>query len=291
MLFDDRFTLATIDTGEARLAVRRGGEGPPLVLLHGFPQTHAMWHRVAPALARHFHLVMPDLRGYGDSAKPPTAADHRPYSKRAMARDVAGLMDSLGYGRYAVAGHDRGARVTHRLALDFPGRVERACVMDIVPTRHLFLHTDRVFATAYYHWFFLIQPDGLPERLIGADPGYYLGECLRRWAAPGAVFDPAALVEYQRCYREPATVHASCEDYRAGASIDLEDDAASAGQSIECPLLVLWGARGLMHRSWPVLDIWRAYAREARGRALDCGHFLPEEQPAAVVEELLGFLG
>jgi len=289
MLFDDRFPLTEVDTGTARLSLRRGGEGPPLLLLHGFPQTHAMWHLVAPALARHFHLVMPDLRGYGDSAKPRSTPDHLPHSKRAMAGDMAALMTALGHERFAVAGHDRGARVTHRMALDFAPRITRACVMDIVPTRHLFTHTDQVFATAYYHWFFLIQPDGLPERMIGSDPGWYMRECMRRWAAPDAVFDPEALAEYERCYRRPENVHAACEDYRAGASIDLEHDAASSAQRVECPLLVLWGGRGFVHRHYAVLDVWRQYANDLRGRALDCGHFLPEERPDEVVAEMLAF--
>jgi haloacetate dehalogenase len=289
MLFNDNFPLTKVDTGTVRLAVRRGGEGPPLLLLHGFPQTHAMWHLVAPALARHFHLVMPDLRGYGDSAKPPSSPDHLPYSKRAMASDMAALMSVLGHERYAVAGHDRGGRVTHRMALDFASRITRACVMDIVPTRHLFTHTDQTFATAYYHWFFLIQPDGLPEKMIGFDPGGYMRECIRRWAAPGAAFDPEALAEYERCYRRPENIHSACEDYRAGASIDLEHDATSSGQRIACPLLVLWGGRGFMHRHYAVLDIWRQYATDLRGRALDCGHFLPEERPDDVIAELLAF--
>jgi len=289
MLFDARFTLSEIDTGAARLNVRRGGDGPPLLLLHGFPQTHAMWHLVAPVLARQFHLVMPDLRGYGDSEKVASAADHLPHSKRAMAKDMAKLMTQLGFDRFDVAGHDRGARVTHRLALDHPACVGRACVMDIVPTRHLFTHTDQVFATAYYHWFFLIQPDGLPERMIGADPGGYMHECLRRWAAPGAVFDADALDEYERCYRRPDTIHSACEDYRAGASIDLDHDAASAALRVDCPLLVLWGARGFVNRHYAVLDIWRQYASDVRGEALDCGHFLPEEKPDEVISALCNF--
>lgn len=289
-LFDSRFTLERIATPGATLNVRRGGDGPPLLLLHGFPQTHAMWHAVAPVLAAHFHLVMPDLRGYGDSDKPPSSADHGPYAKRSMAEDMVALMDGLGHARFRVAGHDRGARVTHRLALDHPARVERACVMDIVPTRHLFMHTDQVFATAYYHWFFLIQPDGLPEKLIGADPGWYLRECMRRWAAPGARFDADAVAEYERCYAQPATIHSTCEDYRAGASIDLEHDAASSHARVECPLLVLWGARGFVQRHYAVIDVWRQYADDVRGEALDCGHFVPEERPAETVAALLPFM-
>ncbi len=289
-LFDDRFTLQRVATPAASLNVRRGGDGPPLLLLHGFPQTHAMWHRIAPALAAHFHLVMPDLRGYGDSDKPPSTADHFPYSKRAMAEDMVALMRALGFERFRVAAHDRGARVAHRLALDHPGCVSRACVMDIVPTHHLFTHTDQVFATVYYHWFFLIQPDGLPEKMIGADPGWYLRECLRRWTPPGTRFDPAAVAEYVRCYAQPAAIHGACEDYRAGASIDLEHDAASRERRVECPLLVLWGGRGFVNRHYAVLDVWREYARDVRGHALDCGHFLAEEKPEDTLSALLPFL-
>ena len=289
-LFDDRFTMSRVATPGATLNVRRGGEGPPLLLLHGFPQTHAMWHRVAPELARHFELVMPDLRGYGDSEKVPSSPDHLPYSKRAMAVDMVALMDALGFDRFRVAGHDRGARVTHRLALDHPARVLRASVMDIVPTHHLFTHTDQVFATAYYHWFFLIQPDGLPEKMIGADPGWYLRECMRRWTPPGTTFDAAAVAEYERCYALPATIHSACEDYRAGASIDLEHDAADRARRVECPLLVLWGARGFVHRHYAVLDVWREYARDVRGHALDCGHFVAEERPAETLAALLPFM-
>ncbi len=289
-LFDDRFTLQRVATPAASLNVRRGGDGPPLLLLHGFPQTHAMWHRIAPALAAHFHLVMPDLRGYGDSDKPPGTADHFAYSKRAMAEDMVALMDALGFERFRVAAHDRGARVTHRMALDHPARVSRACVMDIVPTHHLFTHTDQVFATFYYHWFFLIQPDGLPEKMIGADPGWYLRECLRRWTPPGTRFDPAAVAEYERCYSQPAAIHGACEDYRAGASIDLEHDAASRERRIECPLLVLWGGRGFVNRHYAVLDVWREYANDVRGHTLDCGHFLAEEKPEDTLSALLPFL-
>lgn len=289
-LFDSRFTLRDIETRDARLAVRTGGDGPPLLLLHGFPQTHAMWHTLAPRLADHYTLVMPDLRGYGDSEKVPSAADHLPYAKRSMADDMADLMSSLGHSQFMVVGHDRGGRVTHRLCLDHPERVSRACVMDIVPTHHLFTTTDQVFATAYYHWFFLIQPDGLPEHMIGQDPGWYLQECLRRWAAPGFGFDPAAVAEYIRCFSQPAAIHGACEDYRAGASIDLTHDAASREQRIDCPLLVLWGAQGFSHRHYDVLGVWRDYARDARGQSVNCGHFLPEERPDEVLAALLPFL-
>jgi len=283
------FVDVEIETPGARIHVSHGGSGPPLLLVHGYPETHRMWHRVAPVLARDFHVICPDLRGYGDSSKPPGAADHANYSKRAMAEDMLAVMAALGYPRFAVAGHDRGARVAHRLALDHPAAVTRLCVMDIAPTLHMFMHADRHFATGYYHWFFLIQPDGLPERLIGSDPGYYLREKLRRWAAPGAAFDEAVVADYVRCFSERAAIHASCEDYRAAASIDLAHDEASRNQRIACPLLVLWGARGFVQRSYDVLAVWRDYATDVRGHTVDSGHFLPEEAPGEVTAALQSF--
>lgn len=286
----DGFESTRVKTGAGALNVRHGGAGPPLLLLHGYPQTHAMWHAVAPALAADHHVVCPDLRGYGDSAKPPSTPGHEPYSKRAMARDMVELMASLGHDTFAVAGHDRGGRVTHRLALDHPAAVTRACVMDIVPTYHVFMTADRHMATAYYHWFFLIQPDGLPEKLIGADPAHYLKEKLRRWGAPGAVFDDEAVAEYVRCFQDPETVHATCEDYRAAATIDLEHDAVDRESRVECPLLVLWGDKGFIHRQYDVLSVWREYANRVEGATLDCGHFLPEEAPGEVLGELRRFL-
>ena len=288
MLFPG-FTSRRVATTGAAINLAEGGSGPPLLLLHGYPQTHAMWHRVAPRLAARFRVVCADLRGYGDSAKPGGGADHADYSKRAMARDMAEVMTALGHETFAVAGHDRGARVVHRLARDFPDRVRRACVMDIAPTLHMFDHTDQAFATGYYHWFFLIQPGGLPERMIGADPAYYLEEKLRRWAAPGASFDAEALAEYVRCFADPAAIHASCEDYRAAASVDLEHDRADVDVKVTCPLLVLWGGRGFVNRTYDVLAVWREHATQVEGRALDCGHFLPEEQPEAVASELERF--
>ncbi len=286
------FATARVETEGASIAVWHAGSGPPLLLLHGYPQTHAMWHRVAPRLAQRFHVVCPDLRGYGDSAKPAGGADHAAYAKRAMAADMVAVMAALGHPRFGVAGHDRGARVTHRMALDRPDKVRRACVMDIAPTLHMFDHTDQAFATGYYHWFFLIQPDGLPERLIGADPEWFLREKLRRWSAPRAAFDPVAVAEYVRCFAEPAGIHASCEDYRAAAGIDLVHDRAdrAAGRKVACPLLVLWGASGFVARSYDVLGVWRDYASGAvEGKALDSGHFLPEEAPDAVADELERF--
>lgn len=289
MLFGQGFVTEQIKTSGAEINLVHGGSGSPLLLLHGYPQTHAIWHEVAPRLARSFHVICPDLRGYGDSSKPPSTQDHAPYSKRAMARDMAEVMASLGYREFCVAGHDRGARVTHRLALDYPDDIKKACVMDIVPTLHMFKNTNQNFATGYYHWFFLIQPDGLPEHMIGADPVYYLTEKLKRWSASGASFSDAAVAEYIRCFSQPEAIHASCEDYRAAASIDLIHDEADSNRKIECPLLVLWGEKGFVNRSYDVMQVWNEHADQVEGKALDCGHFLPEEAANAVCDELLRF--
>ena len=290
-MLPDHFVEQDIAVDAMSIRISHGGEGSPLLLLHGYPQTRHMWHRVAPALARRHHVVCADLRGYGDSAKPPGGARQAAYAKRAMAGDMVSVMAALGYRRFAVAGHDRGARVAHRLALDHADRVTRLCVMDIAPTRHMFATADRHFATGYYHWFFLIQPDGLPERLIGADPEYWLREKLRRWAAPGAEFDEGAVREYLRCFSGPEGIRASCDDYRAAADIDLEHDEADFGRRrIDCPLLVLWGEHGFVHCSYDVLDVWRQYASDVSGHTVPSGHFLPEEAPAEVSTALLAFL-
>lgn len=284
------FSRRDVAVDGIRIACEAAGDGPPVLLLHGYPQTRECWREVARTLASRFTVVMADLRGYGDSDKPPGGDDHAGYAKRAMAADMVGVMRALGFPRFAVAGHDRGGRVAHRMALDHPGAVERVAVLDIVPTRTLFAGTDQAFATAYYHWFFLIQPDGLPERLIGHDPEWFLRETVRRWSGRGRQVPEAALREYVRCFSDPAAVHASCEDYRAAAGIDLVHDAADDGRRMECPLLVLWGAQGAMHRLYDVLATWRALAADVRGRALPCGHFLPEECPAETAAELERFL-
>ena len=286
----EEFTARHIRTEGAELFVRYAGSGKPVVLLHGFPQTSAMWHQVAPKLAEDFFVVCPDLRGYGQSSKPKTDSAHAPYAKRAMAQDIVEVMADLGFTRFAVAGHDRGARVAHRLALDHIDRVEKVCIMDIVPTLHMFDHVDQAFATGYYHWFFLIQGRGLPERMIGADPEYYLKMKLGQWSAPDAKFDPTAVDEYVRCFSNPETIHASCEDYRAAASIDLEHDRQDRGRRVTAPLLALWGDRGFVHRTYNVLDVWREYATDVDGRALPSGHFLPEEDPEGVIAALNQFL-
>jgi len=280
------FELDRIDTGEATLRVRRGGSGPPLLLLHGHPQTHVMWHLVAPRLAEGHTVVAPDLRGYGESSKPPTRPDHEPYSKRAMARDAVALMRALGFDRFAVAGHDRGARVAYRLALDHAELVEKLAVLDVIPTGETWRRADRRFMLSWWHWAFLAQPAPLPETLIGADPdGYYFG-------GDRALFHPDALADYLRCARDPETINAMCEDYRAGATYDFELDEAdrAAGRRIACPVLVLWGGRNDLEEIFgDPLAIWRGWAKKVRGRALDCGHYLPEEAPDETVAELRAF--
>lgn len=263
----------------------------PLLLLHGFPQTHAIWHRVAERLRQRFITVMPDLRGYGDSDKPESLPDHSTYSKRAMARDVLDLMRSFGFERFFVCGHDRGGRVAHRLALDHPHAVHALAVLDISPTLTMYERTTMEFARAYYHWFFLIQPAPLPERLIGADPVFYLRRKLGGWGSEGlSIFDPSALREYERCFADPKAVHAMCEDYRAAATIDLTHDREDAARRIDCPVLALWGERGVVHRLFTPLADWETKcARGVTGRALPAGHYLPEEAPEALAAELEGF--
>jgi haloacetate dehalogenase len=291
----DGFETRRVATSGAEINLRLGGSGAPLLLLHGYPQTHVMWHRVAPYLADRFTVVAADLRGYGDSAKPASDPSHAAYSKRAMARDQVEVMSSLGFERFAVVGHDRGARVTHRMALDHPDRVERAAVLDICPTLAMYERTDMAFASGYYHWFFLIQPYDLPERLIAADPDFYLesktgGFGLDPRKDVSETFDPAALEEYKRCFRDPAAIHASCEDYRAAATIDLEHDRADLNRKIGCPLLALWGTQGLVGRQFDVLGLWRERAGDVTGRSIDCGHYLAEEAPADTLAALQAFL-
>jgi haloacetate dehalogenase len=286
------FRQERLEVGEIAIKARIGGSGPPLLLLHGYPQTHVMWHKVAPVLAERFTVVCADLRGYGDSDRPPSDPRHEVYCKRTTAGDMVGLMRTLGFERFCLAGHDRGGRVGHRLALDHPQRLERLAVLDIVPTRTVFRATNKAIATAYYHWFFLIQPYDLPERLIGHDPVYYLHGALGAWSGSGLRdFAGEALAEYERCFRDPEVIHASCEDYRSAATIDLEHDEADLiERRIACPLLALWGRHGLMERHFDVLDSWRERAGgPVSGRAIDCGHFLAEERPEEVADELSAF--
>lgn len=285
----DGFTRGRFDSGEALVNYVAAGDGPPLLLLHGYPQTHIMWRKLAPRLAEEFSVVAADLRGYGDSGKPATDDRHTPYSKRAMAVDLAGLMTSLGHERFRVAGHDRGGRVAHRLTLDNPDRVARLAVLDIVPTERLYRDTDKAIATGYYHWFFLIQKAPLPETLIGNSAEAYLRTMLGRWGIGPSAIEDTAFAEYLRCFRDPATIHASCEDYRAAATIDLEHDAADMDRRIDCPMLVLWGEQGLMHKHFDVPGTWRERASDVTGQVIPCGHFLPEEAPEETYAALRAF--
>ncbi len=265
------------------------GQGPPVLLLHGYPETHLCWRHVAPAIRdAGFTVVAPDLRGYGDSGKPKSDKEHLVYSKRATARDLVDAMRSLGHDRFAVAGHDRGARMAHRMALDHADAVTKIAVLDIAPTATMYARADRVFAQAYYHWFFLIQRYPVPETLIGANAEWYL----RNMLGNAAFVDKATLADYVRCFSDAKTLHAMCEDYRAAASIDLAHDAEddAAGRKVEAPLLALWGANGLVGRLYDVLETWREKARSVSGQALACGHFLPEEKPAETTAALVEFL-
>jgi haloacetate dehalogenase len=282
------FSRRRIATTGAVIQAVIGGSGPPVLLLHGYPQTHVMWHRVAPGLAQRFTVVATDLRGYGDSSKPAGGPQHENYSKRAMAQDQIEVMRALGFDRFAVVGHDRGARVGWRMAVERPEVVSKAAFLDIVPLPYA--RVSREFATQYYHWFFLIQPAPLPETLIENSVEVYLRSRFERPTGGTSAIAPEAFAEYLRCFRDPAAIHASCEDYRAGASIDVRHAEQDADRKVTCPLLILWGEHGTVGRLEPVMDIWRRHAIDVRGRALPAGHFLPEEVPDLVTMELLGFL-
>jgi haloacetate dehalogenase len=285
------FEHKRIKTSGAEIAIVQGGSGAPLVLLHGYPQTHVIWHKVAPRLAEHFRLVIPDLRGYGSSSKPATDAEHLPYSKRAMALDIVEVMTALGFDRFDVVGHDRGGRVAYRLALDHPGRVRRIAVLDIVPTLEQFERLNRFSARQAYHWYFLAQPAPFPETLIGHDPDYFLTHTLESWCGTPGVFTSEAMAEYRMAFRDPAMIHATCEDYRAGIAADCEFDEADrkAGKKIEAPLLAIWGGKGRPNRGLGMLDVWKTWATDVVGEPLDCGHFIPEERPEQFGPRLLKF--
>jgi haloacetate dehalogenase len=283
------FAHRRIATSGAEIDLVTGGSRPPLLLLHGYPQTHLMWRKLAPRLSAEFTVVVPDLRGYGDSSKPPAGADNAGYSKRALALDQVETMQALGFERFAVAGHDRGARVAHRLARDYPERVERLALLDIVPTLYRFETIDQKAATASWHWFFLIQPRGFPERLIGAEAEFFLRHQLGALLRDPAKLEPEAFAEYLRCFRNPETIRATCDEYRAGASIDLEHDRAERGRKLAMPLLVLWGERSSQGSGFDVLGVWREHAKNVRGQPVASGHFLPEEAPGPTYQALRAF--
>ena len=286
------FTRSEIKTSGARIVTVHGGKGPPVLLMHGNPFTHLSWHKFAPKLAQEFTVVATDLRGYGDSEKPPGGADHSGYSFRAMAQDQVEVMAALGFNKFMAAGHDRGARVLHRMCLDHPGVVERAVIMDIMPQHWLFNNVSQQWATYAYHWFFMIQPEPMPETLMSADPDFYITKKLSKSKAGLSFFGKEALEEYKRCFRNPATVHAMCEDYRATATVDLAMDTAdfAAGKKVTCPALILWGATGAVGRIHKPAEIWPRYATDIRGaKALPCGHYLSEEAPEETYAELRAF--
>jgi haloacetate dehalogenase len=286
--FFPAFKHLTMKTSGATINFVTAGNGPPLLLLHGYPQTHIEWRQVAPQLAQKFTVVASDLRGYGDSSAPPDGENHFGYSKRAMAQDQVELMASLGFEKFSVVGHDRGGRVAHRMALDHPDRVTKVTVLDIIPTYKFFHSVTNELATVNFHWFFLIQQAPLPETLIGNSAEYWLTSRFGR--IPPAALSKEAFAEYLRCFRRPESIHATCEDYRAGATIDLVHDAADLDHKISCPVLVLWGERGAWPRLYNVLDTWRERASNVSGREIPSGHFIAEEKPDILLTELNGFL-
>ena len=288
----EEFDEFDLDVGGLTIHGVRGGTGPPLLLLHGYPQTHVMWHKIASRLAGSFTVVASDLRGYGDSSKPRGGDGHENYTFRTMASDQRELMQNLGFKTFHVAGHDRGARTAHRLALDNPSVVKNLILMDIIPTLNLYETADQRMATGYYHWYFLIQPYDFPEHLISEDPEYYLRKTMGNWSAKNT-FSDDAMSEYIRCFSKPETIHASCEDYRAAASVDLEHDRTDrkSGRKIECPTLILWGTKGLIAKSYNVMEVWRDKVKTTlTGRGIPSGHFLPEEAPDHTYSAMMEFL-
>jgi haloacetate dehalogenase len=282
------FEQRRIRTAGAEINLVMGGSGPPLLLLHGYPQTHVMWRKIAPKLAQEFTLVIPDLRGYGDSSKQPAGVDLAAYSKRALAQDQVETMQAFGFNRFRVAGHDRGARVTHRLLRDHPERIEKAALLDIVPTLYRFETIDQKAAMGSFHWFFLIQPSPFPEQMIGASVELFLRKMLGLSGTPGA-HEPEAYAEYLRCFGNPETIRATCDEYRAGASIDLEHDRADRGRMVTVPLLILWGERSGQGSGYDMLAVWREHAETVMGQAIKSGHFIPEEKPDDAYQALRDF--
>ena len=289
--FIEGFTLSDVQLANGvTLRVAMGGQGTPLLMLHGHPQNHLTWRKIAPQLAEKYQVILPDLRGYGDSDKPPSDDAHRAYSKREMANDISLLIEALGLERVAFVGHDRGGRVGHRLALDHPEKLACSVFVDIAPTATMYARTDKAFATRYFWWFFLIQPHPLPETMIGHDPALFLRKHINgQLKTPGAT-EEDIFQDYLRCYQNPAMIHAVCEDYRAAATIDLDDDARDGDKRIACPLLLLWGEQGTVGQLYDVVETWQDKARHVQGSALPCGHSPHEEVPKQFLHQLQGFL-
>ena len=283
----DNFTRKHITIGETTIHLVQGGTGYPILLLHGYPQTHVCWHLVAPMLAEKFTVVCPDLRGSGDSSKPSGDTGHLAYSKRVMAQEQVDIMQQLGFNEFAVAGHDRGARVAHRMALDHAGKITKLALLDIIPTSTAFANVNKEIATNAFNWFFSIQSDDLPERLIGAEPIFYLHWCLDHWVADKNAFYPEAVKEYERCF-DTASIHATCEEFRAAATIDLVHDEEDKHRQICCPTILLWSSKS-MWASFNMLDIWKTKAGSVEGISFECGHFLPEESAERTASELIHF--
>ena len=284
------FISKKIKTTDALINTKIGGTGPPILLMHGYPQTHLMWHKIAPQLSKKFTVIVTDLRGYGDSSKPKTDNSHIVYSKKRMALDQVEVMKALGFEKFYAVGHDRGARVLHRMMIDNQNSVKKAVFMDIVPTLTMYNTADKNFAYNYYHWFFLTQPYDFPERLIGGNPEYYLRKKIKAWGKNKDFIPKEVFNEYLRCFSKKETIHASCEDYRASFTIDLEHDKNDYGNKIKNPIYVMWGEYGFVGNNYKVIDVWKEYATNVKGRGLPCGHYIPEESPSETLKFLLEFL-
>ena len=285
----EQFKQDKINVNGININYKIGGKGEPLLLLHGYPQSHILWRKIAPLFAENYTVICPDLRGYGDSDKPESDKSHLTYSKKNMGLDQNELMKKLGFNEYFLVGHDRGGRVAHRMAIDYKENIKKISVLDIVPTSHVFKNTNALLARRYYHWFFLIQSFPHPETMIGNDPEYYIRSKLKMWGANDEYLTEDVLQEYLRCFT-PETIHASCEDYRAGASIDLKHHEEDLHKKISCPLQVLWGAKATVEELYDPVKVWKEWAINVEGKSIDCGHFLPEESPIETYDAIIKFL-
>jgi len=284
----EQFKQDKINVNEININYKIGGKGEPLLLLHGYPQSHILWRKIAPLFAENYTVICSDLRGYGDSDKPESDKSHLAYSKKKMGLDQNELMKKLGFNEYFLVGHDRGGRVAHRMAIDYKENIKKISVLDIVPTSHVFKNTNALLARRYYHWFFLIQSFPHPETMIGNDPEYYIRSKLKMWGANDEYLTEDVLQEYLRCFT-PETIHASCEDYRAGASIDLKHHEEDLHKKISCPLQVLWGAKATVEELYDPVKVWKEWAINVEGKSIDCGHFLPEESPIETYDAIIKF--